>query len=250
MRSLMEVLRPFDVGPTALPNGQADAHQFTAPQAYLSTDVARSYDQTRFAGWRGRLSDALEHRALAKCAAQLPVSSSILEVACGTGRFTAALGRHFAQVTASDISPAMLEIARARTGVKAQFCLADGRQLPFSDESFDIVAAFFLLGHAPVAERRNLLSEFGRVTKKHILLSVPLVDRALPRAKVRVRKQHYPHRNFYPATRSSFEEELGAAGLVGVSWVPVLSGLAVTWFLLARRLAEPIAEVTDDRGRS
>ena len=64
----------------------------------------------------------------------------LLDVGCGTGlSFVALLDRGF-EVTACDISPGMLEIARRRAGDRAELLVADMRELPELGE-FDLVWA-------------------------------------------------------------------------------------------------------------
>jgi len=73
----------------------------------------------------------------------------ILDIATGTGDLALALSRiHGTHITGVDISPAMLEIGRAKVskaGLSNQIDLqvADGEQLPFPDESFDAVTIAF-----------------------------------------------------------------------------------------------------------
>jgi SAM-dependent methyltransferase len=62
----------------------------------------------------------------------------LLDVGCGTGKsFLPMLARGW-EVTACDISPSMLELARAKVGDAVQFSLADMRELPVFGE-FDLV---------------------------------------------------------------------------------------------------------------
>ncbi len=62
----------------------------------------------------------------------------LLDVACGTGKsFIPMLERGW-EVTACDISPAMVEIARAKVGERAALSVADMRRLPTFGE-FDLV---------------------------------------------------------------------------------------------------------------
>ena len=51
--------------------------------------------------------------------------------------------------------------------------IADVRHLPMADDSFDIVCAFEVLEHLPFADFDQALSEMKRVSKKHILISLP-----------------------------------------------------------------------------
>ena len=74
----------------------------------------------------------------------------LLDVACGTGKsFIPMLERGW-EVTACDISPAMVEMARAKVGDAAELSVADMRELPVFGE-FDLVwclddAVNYLLG--------------------------------------------------------------------------------------------------------
>lgn len=45
--------------------------------------------------------------------------------------------------------------------------------IPFSDESFDIVASYEVLEHLPYDDVKKALSEIYRVSKKHAILSLP-----------------------------------------------------------------------------
>jgi SAM-dependent methyltransferase len=89
----------------------------------------------------------------------------LLDVACGTGKsFIPMLNRGW-EVTASDISPAMVELARAKVGNAVDLSVADMRELPDFGQ-FDLVwclddAVNYLLsgeelGQALSGMRRNL----------------------------------------------------------------------------------------------
>jgi SAM-dependent methyltransferase len=83
----------------------------------------------------------------------------LLDVGCGLGelgeRFQRELGAH---VCAVDISPRMVELAKAR-GLEAR--LADVEQLPYRDRDFDCVFAGWVLYHVPNLERA--IAECARV---------------------------------------------------------------------------------------
>ena len=84
----------------------------------------------------------------------------VLEVGCGTGLVL----RHIAQFAKSakgvDLSPGMLEHAKAR-GLDVEE--ASATELPFKDESFDVVCSFKVLAHVP--EITKALTEMARVTR-------------------------------------------------------------------------------------
>ena len=70
----------------------------------------------------------------------------ILETAAGTGVVTQALHRALpeARIIATDLNPAMLEVAAERLrSDKVRFQAADAQDLPFDEESFDLVVCQF-----------------------------------------------------------------------------------------------------------
>src|ERR671931_68693 len=72
----------------------------------------------------------------------------VLDVGGGYGRLGAPLAeRH--HVTLVDISEEMLAEARRRCPPEVELVRADARELPFPDESFDVVLALDLLPHLP-----------------------------------------------------------------------------------------------------
>ena len=132
--------------------------------------VAREYaNEERFAARRVVFSDFVvgeraEDLAVAALAEVQP--ARILEIGCGLGEFAERMARELAaDVLAVDISPRMVELARAR-GVDAR--VADAEELPFGDGEFDAVVANWVLQHPPdldrgLAEIDRVLSDRGRL---------------------------------------------------------------------------------------
>ena len=95
-------------------------------------------------------------------------SCKVLELGVGTGK-NLAYYPQAAEITAIDISPAMLERARARSGAKrVTFYEMDAQALEFADESFDLVLATFLFCSVPdpvlgLAEARRVCKRSGRL---------------------------------------------------------------------------------------
>jgi ubiquinone/menaquinone biosynthesis C-methylase UbiE len=89
----------------------------------------------------------------------------ILEAGCGAGVLTALLADRGAAVTAFDVSPAMLELARQAAGDRAEFLVADlSRPLAFARAGwFDLVVASLVLHY--VRDWEAVLREFRRVLK-------------------------------------------------------------------------------------
>jgi SAM-dependent methyltransferase len=89
-------------------------------------------------------------------AVDLRAGSRVLDVAAGNGNASLAAARRWAEVTATDYVPALLEQARARAaadGLEIAFREADAEKLPFPDASFDVVLSTFGVMFTPDQER-------------------------------------------------------------------------------------------------
>jgi SAM-dependent methyltransferase len=115
----------------------------TATAAYDA--VAPGYDLLTAGYAYDRWIDALEDLAWAHGLA----GTRLLDVACGTGKsFLPFLERGY-DVTACDVSPAMVRIAEAKAGGRARCEVADMRELPLLGE-FDLVTCLGdALNHLP-----------------------------------------------------------------------------------------------------
>jgi SAM-dependent methyltransferase len=83
----------------------------------------------------------------------------VLDVAAGTGNASLPAAQTGASVTASDLTPELLEAGRRRAaadGLELEWVEADAEQLPFEDGSFDVVmssiGAMFAPHHKAVAD--------------------------------------------------------------------------------------------------
>lgn len=90
----------------------------------------------------------------------------VLEAGCGSGLLTSWLADHGAVVTAFDVSPAMVDIARQRVGESAQVLVADlAEPLAFAESgAWDLVVASLVLHY--VRDWDGVLSEFRRVLRQ------------------------------------------------------------------------------------
>jgi len=86
----------------------------------------------------------------------------VLDVGGGYGRLAAPLAQRH-DVTLVDVSPEMLAEARERCPPMVELVQADARELPFKDESFDVVLALDLLAHLP--DLGQGLRELARVAR-------------------------------------------------------------------------------------
>ena len=92
-------------------------------------------------------------------ACQIGPGMRVLDVAAGTGNASIPAAEQGATVTASDLTPELLEAGRQRAeakGLALEWVEADAENLPFDDESFDVVissiGAMFAPHHQEVAD--------------------------------------------------------------------------------------------------
>jgi SAM-dependent methyltransferase len=79
----------------------------------------------------------------------------VLDYGCGHGMAAVVLARRGAVVTAFDLSPGYVREAAERAaanGVRIECCVADGENLPFTDETFDAVWGCAILHHLDLAK--------------------------------------------------------------------------------------------------
>ncbi len=110
----------------------------------------------------GRRLDVVFERLLAGELAGL----SLLDVGCGTGRFSQRARRRGAKVVALDIGTGLARMTAAKAGVRA--VAGDALSLPFRDNSFDVVVSSETIEHttspaAAVGEMARVLRAGGRL---------------------------------------------------------------------------------------
>ena len=107
----------------------------------VKAEILQKYE--KFAPWYDLIEGILEFLGVKSLRRRLlrRASKRVLEIAVGTGKNL----RYYpegCQITAVDLSPAMLDIARKRArdlSLHAAFFLMDGETLAFRDQSFDTV---------------------------------------------------------------------------------------------------------------
>jgi ubiquinone/menaquinone biosynthesis C-methylase UbiE len=104
-------------------------------------------------------------RSLADACA-ISAGQELLDVAAGNGNLAVIAGEEGADVVASDIAPAQVELGRARTEAEdldVEWVVADAEDLPFADDRFDCAASVFGAMFAPRPE--VAAAEMFRVVK-------------------------------------------------------------------------------------
>jgi 2-polyprenyl-3-methyl-5-hydroxy-6-metoxy-1,4-benzoquinol methylase len=90
----------------------------------------------------------------------------VLDVAAGSGNTAISAARRGARVTASDFVEPLLETAQARAkieGLSLATAVADAQELPFADESFDVVLSTF--GAMFARDQQRAADELVRVCR-------------------------------------------------------------------------------------
>ena len=142
----------------------------THPMRRLFSHIAARYDRMNRI-----MSLALDRRwrRLALDTATLPPTGAVLDLACGTGDFAAEVRRRYpeTEIVGIDLTPEMLEIARAKTdGMNGiRFQTGDAQNLAgISDCTFGLIVCAFGFRNFPdkakaLAECRRVLASDGEL---------------------------------------------------------------------------------------
>jgi len=122
------------------------------PETY---DAARSYDSATLAQWLTHICSHVPIRDV----------SEILDLGCGTGRFSKALADQFkAHVTGIDPSEKMLDQAKLKhADSEITFLLAPAEDIPLEDSSVDLIFMSMVYHH--LIDPNSTASECRRVLK-------------------------------------------------------------------------------------
>lgn len=151
---------------------------YEAKKHYQDGEVARRYnsqykDPLNLSNFRDKLVGWGEVRAFQKMLRHVPRGGSVLDVACGTGRYLKQLLDCGYKVYGLDISDEMLEFAREVTQGDPNIQLlkkGDAENLPFNDHQFDGVTCIRLYQRVPPAQRLQMLREVKRVARSWAIL--------------------------------------------------------------------------------
>ena len=160
---------------------------------YDATQIAAGYDRGRSHGpevlnlWMSIVSSHLEGRAV----------NTILDLGCGTGRFSNALAAHFdAEVIGVDPSKKMLAQARMKLpDPRVRYHSGRGEAIPLPDESVDLIFMSMIFHHFD--DPSLAVRECLRVLRDGAI--------AFLRAGIRERISSYPYVDFFPASRPVLE---------------------------------------------
>ncbi len=118
--------------------------------------------------------------AEALCEATDPrATDRVLDVACGSGTAALVAARRYCEVTGIDYVPDLIERAKARaiaSGLEVDFRVADAQELPFHDDSFDLILSVYGVQFAP--DQQKAAREMFRVCRSggKIGLATPIPE--------------------------------------------------------------------------
>ena len=90
----------------------------------------------------------------------------VLDVGCGTGLDLELYHQEGCIVHGVDLSPGMLKVARRKFGESVDLKICDAAQMPYEDETFDLVLSTLTLHEMPFEVRGDVIQEMIRVFKK------------------------------------------------------------------------------------
>src|SRR6266581_8195991 len=118
--------------------------------------------------FRGQLQ---EMRQRTVTLARMQPGEQVLDVGCGTGTLAMEVARRVGRAgRVAGVDPGTQQIARARAKaarrhVPIEFQIGVIEQLPFPDQTFDVVFSTLMIHHLPASLKRQGLAEIARVLK-------------------------------------------------------------------------------------
>lgn len=153
--------------------------KITCNTAYNESEAMR-YDKNRFSDPKGRLFNKLEIQQFKSILEILPPRQKILEIGCGTGRFTLLSLANGHDVYALDPSPAMLAQCKKKTlkFENIHYYLGEGSDLPFPNSCFNFVFSIRTLNQvSSKAYAKNMIREMIRVCTSNGLILIEFINR-------------------------------------------------------------------------
>jgi Methylase involved in ubiquinone/menaquinone biosynthesis len=103
----------------------------------------------------------------------------ILDLGCGKGLFLEILKEYKSHLYGADISPEMIKNAQERIANYAELKVADSENLPWVDNTFDIIVCILSFHHYPspeksIEEMKRVLKNNGHITIAELWLPAPL----------------------------------------------------------------------------
>ncbi len=163
-----------------------DYDQTTMPAVY---DAARGYSEATKELWRQTIVASAADRSISK----------ILDLGCGTGRYTESLAHWFsADVVGVDPSSEMLSKARDKDTGGTSYILGSAEAIPLPEASIDLILMSMVFHH--LNDKDRAIMECHRVLSKNGLICL--------RAGTTEQISNYPYTPFFNEAKTIFETRL------------------------------------------
>jgi len=137
---------------------------------FQGEEVADGYERRRFGTLKGKFLKYREEKIVKHILDGIGRGMKIVDVPCGTGRFSLVLKEYAGFLAGADISKAMLQHSENK-GQYSELHHCEIEHMPFGDNYFDVVVCFRLIHHLPTEDRLKAFAEIWRVTNKHFIFS-------------------------------------------------------------------------------
>lgn len=200
---------------------------------YRREDVAEAYDERRWGTPKRVRRNRRKWETIRRAMARAPDARSVLDLPCGTGRFTGHLAREGCRVIGTDISVEMMRVARDKLDPPEQplgFVQADAEALPLASDAVDGVVSIRFFLHVDPETRLRILREFARVARRWVIVdyrhryTIHYLRRRLKR------KLGFDPGPYERVSGPRLREEIGGAGLRLVEIFPVVDTPIARWF--------------------
>jgi ubiquinone/menaquinone biosynthesis C-methylase UbiE len=102
----------------------------------------------------------------------LPEEASVLDVGCGKGFMLYDFKQLMPQLTIVGIDISEYAIANAKEEVKSALQVGNANELPYPDNSFDLVISINTVHNLPLEECKQAIREIERVSRQHAFIIV------------------------------------------------------------------------------
>jgi SAM-dependent methyltransferase len=134
---------------------------------YKIDQVAEEYEEIRFKRKSGQLNDHLQKEAVTFFVNSEELKGkAVLDIGCGTGRFSRVFSGFGARVVGIDLSRTMLLQAKGQ-GSAGAYLEGSALRLPFKDNAFDLAVSVNVFNH--LSSYEQAVDEMCRVSRKVIL---------------------------------------------------------------------------------
>jgi ubiquinone/menaquinone biosynthesis C-methylase UbiE len=141
-------------------------------QFYQDDAVAADYDSHRFKSKRRAKRNQAKWAAIQAALETTGPVKKMLDIPCGTGRFTPYLAEQGYEMVGGDISLPMMREAAKLGGPETLYgyVQADAENLPFPADSLDCIISIRFMHHIDPETRIRILQDMARVSRRWVII--------------------------------------------------------------------------------